>query len=142
MNPFDYVNSVTHNKKDLMTGSNNDAIAESSYAPFIVNKSLSYFPDTVLQANQMNRWSLLDSKLQYHYLLNSIRPSKRFAKWVKREDAADIEAVKEFYGYSNEKARQALSILTSDNLHYIKQKLERGGNNDQSRISGRGEAEN
>lgn len=133
MNPFDYVNSITTNKKDLMTGSENDELAESSYIPFVVNKALSYFPDTVLQANKINQYNI-DKKLQFHYLLNSIRPAKRFAKWVKREDIADIEAVKQFYGYSTEKAIQALSILTSDNLHYIKQKLERGGNNDQTRV--------
>ena len=116
-----------------MTGSENDELAESSYIPFVVNKALSYFPDTVLQANKINQYNI-DKKLQFHYLLNSIRPAKRFAKWVKREDIADIEAVKQFYGYSTEKAIQALSILTSDNLHYIKQKLERGGNNDQTRV--------
>ena len=124
-----------------MTGSNNDAAVESSYVPFVINKSLSYFPETVLQANAMNGRPLLDNKLQFHYLLNSIRPAKRFAKWVKREDVDDIEIIQQYYGYSNEKAKQVLSILTADNLHYIKQKLERGGNNDQSRVASRGEAE-
>lgn len=142
MNVFDYVNAITHNKKKLMSGSENDALAESSYVPFVVNKSLSYFPDTVLHANEMNQYGGIDNLLQFSYLLNSIRPAKRFAKWVKREDLEDVELVKQFYGYSTEKAMQVLSILTSDNLHYIKQKLERGGNNDNSRISGRGEAKN
>ena len=138
MNPFDFVNSITHNKKPLMTGTENDELAESLYVPFVVNKALSYFPDTVLYANEMNQYNSIDNKLQFSYLLNSIRPAKRFAKWVKREDIEDVELVKQFYGYSTEKAVQALSILTSDNLHYIKQKLERGGNNDNSRITGRG----
>ena len=140
MNVFDFINAINSSKKpNLMRGSENDVLAEASYVPFMVNRNFSYFPETILYANLMNIHHSIDNKLQNDFLLNSIRPSKRFAKWVKREDAADIEAVKEFYGYSNEKARQALLILTSDNLHYIKQKLERGGNNDQSRISGRGE---
>lgn len=135
MTPFDFVNSITTNKKDLMKGTENDELSESSYVPFVVNKALSYFPDTVLYANEMNRCKA-DNKLQYHYLLNSIRPAKRFAKWVKRDDVEDIESVKQYYGYSTEKAAQALSILTTENLHYIKQKLQRGGNNDQTRVSG------
>jgi len=134
MTPFDYVNSVSHNKKDLMTKTENDELAESSYVPFVVNKALSYFPDTILHANEMNR-AVIDKKLQYHYLLNSIRPAKRFAKWVKKDDVEDIDAVKQFYGYSTDKAVQALNILTKDHLHYIKQKLQRGGNNDQTRVS-------
>jgi hypothetical protein len=139
MSPFDFVNAITHNKKQLMTGTENDELAESSYVPFVVNKALSYFPDTILYANEMNRYSSTDNKLQFHYLLNTIRPAKRFAKWVKREDNESVELVKQFYGYSTEKAVQVVSLLTSDNLHYIKQKLERGGNNDNSRIAGRGE---
>jgi hypothetical protein len=137
MTPFDFVNSVSHNKKDLFK---EDAL-ESEYVPFVVNKSLSYFADTVLYANEMNRANV-DNKLQYYYLLNSIRPAKRFAKWVKRENIEDVAAVKEFYGYSTEKATQALSILTSENLHYIKQKLQRGEDNDQTRIASRGKTQN
>jgi len=135
LTPFDFVNSINQNKKDLLADGD---VSESEYVPFVVNKALSYFPETILHANEMNRANI-DNKLQYHYLLNSIRPGKRFAKWVKREDINDIELIQQYYGYSNEKAKQVLSILTADNLHYIKQKLERGGNNDQSRIASRGE---
>ena len=142
MSPFDFVNAINSNKKNLMVGTENDELAEGSYVPFIVNKSLSYFPDTILYANEMNQFNALDNKLQFSYLLNSIRPAKRFAKWVKREDIENVELIKQFYGYSTEKAIQVLSILTSDNLHYIKQKLERGGNNDNSRIASRGETKN
>ena len=127
MNPFDFVNSINSSKKDLMAEDD----VESAYVPFVVNKALSYFSDTILHANEMNR-AAIDNKLQYHYLLNSVRPAKRFAKWVKRDNVEDIEVVKQFYGYNTEKALQALSILTEDNLHYIKQKLERGGNNDKT----------
>ncbi len=136
MTPFDFVNSVSHNKQDLFK----EDISESDYIPFVVNKSLSYFVDTILYANEMNKVGV-DNKLQYHYLLNTIRPAKRFAKWVKRENIEDVAAVKQFYGYSTEKATQALTILSSDNLHYIKQKLQRGEDNDQTRIASRGETQ-
>ena len=131
MTPFDFVNSINQSKKDLMA---EEDVSESEYVPFVVNKALSYFPETILHANEMNRAGI-DNKLQYHYLLNSIRPGKRFAKWVKRDNVEDVEVVKQFYGYSTEKALQALNILSIENLHYIKQKLQRGGENDKVRGS-------
>lgn len=139
MNPFDFVNSINQSKKDILVDAE---VSETDYVPYVVNKSVSYFPETILYANEINKYQFLDNKLQYHYLLNTIRPGKRFAKWVKREDVEDLDAVKQYYGYSTEKAHQALSILTTDNLHYIKQKLQRGGNNDQTGNSRRGEAKN
>ena len=138
MNPFDFVNSINHTKQDLFKDSE---VSETSYVPYVVNKSLSYFPETVLHANEMNR-AYIDNKLQYHYLLNTVRPGKRYAKWVKREDNGELEAVREFYGYSMEKALQVLRILTPQNIHYIKQKLQRGGNNDQTGNANRSKAEN
>lgn len=126
MNPFDFVNSINSTKKDLLA---DPEVSETSYVPFVINKSLSYFPETILLANDMNK-SHIDSKLQYHYLLNTVRPGKRFAKWVKKDDTESIELVKLFYGYSTEKAQQALTVLSQENLHYIKQKLQRGGNDD------------
>ena len=134
MTPFDFVNSVSHNKQDLFK----EDISESDYIPFVVNKSLSYFVDTILYANEMNQRGQLDNRLQYSYLLNSIRPAKRFAKWVKREDSNDLDAVKEYYGYSNEKASHALSILSSDELSMIKEQLQRGGVHESGRQSNRG----
>lgn len=133
MNVFDFVNDINGPKKDLMTGTENDALSESTYVPFVVNKALSYFPETILHANAMNAISFTDNKLQYTYYLNTIRPGKRFAKWVKRDDIESIQLVKSYYGYNTDKAIQALTILTSENLHYIKQKLQRGGNNDKAR---------
>ena len=129
MNPFDFVNSINQSKKDLLS---DPEVSETDYVPFVVNKTLSYSPETLLYANEMNRYPFVDNKLQYHYLLNTVRPGKRFAKWVKRENVEDVEAVKQFYGYNIEKAQQALSILTVDNLNYIKQKLQSGKNNDQT----------
>jgi hypothetical protein len=130
MNVFDFVNSINYNKKDLMTGTENDQVAEEFYNPFVVNRSLSYFIDTVLYANEINKYDI-DKKLQYYYLLNSVRPLKRFAKWVKPE-VEHLEDIKEYYGYSTEKARQALSVLTTEQICLIQQKLHRGGTNDKN----------
>ena len=135
MNPFDFVQSISLTKNDLMTGTENDELAEKGYAPYLVNKALSYFPDTLLYANEVNRLAHVDNKLQYHYLLNSIRAQKRYSKWAKKEDSDDLEVVKEYYGYSNEKAYQALSILSKDQLNHIKEQLEQGGIYESSRHS-------
>lgn len=127
MNPFDFVNSISFTKKDMMTNTENDDLAEKGYVPFIVNKSLSYFADTLLYANEINALPSVDNKLQYHFLLNSVRPSKRFAKWAKKHDSEDMENVKAFYHLNNEKAQQALTLLSREQLDVIKQKLQKGG---------------
>lgn len=127
MNVFDFVNAINFTKKDLMTGTENDELAEKSYVPFIVNRGLSYFPDTILYANEMNMRNHLDNKLQFHYLINTIRPKKRFSKWAKKQEDNDIEAVKAFYGYSNAKAEQAVSVLSPEQLKEIKRRLNKGG---------------
>ena len=126
MKPFDFVNSINHKKNNMMRDTENDELAESSYIPFLTNRQLSYFPDTLFYANQMNIPHNADNKLQYEYLLNSIRPKKRFAKWVKPEDNDDLEMVKMYYGYSNKKAQQVLSILSSAQKEEIRTKLTRG----------------
>jgi len=123
MNHFDYLNSINATKKDIME----DDIAEKAYNSFMVNRGLSYFNDTVLMANEMNIYSHLDKKLQYHFYLNIVRKRKRFSKWAKVETESDIEAVKEYYGYSNEKARQILPLLSNDQIKIIKQKISKGG---------------
>jgi hypothetical protein len=121
--PFDFLNTINSTKKDLMEDPDN----ENKYVSFVVNRSLSYFNDTVLLANEMNRYHHLDGKLQYHFLLNITRKRKRFSKWVKPEIENDIEAVKEYYGYSNDKARQILSLLSAEQLTTIKNKVNKGG---------------
>jgi hypothetical protein len=123
MSPFDFVNAISQSKKDLME----DPAVERLYQPFLVNKALSYFPDTVMYANEMNRRHLTDTKLQFQFFLNTVRPARRFAKWVKKQEDDDLAAVMEYYGYSPEKAKSALSILSSDQLITIKEKLEKGG---------------
>lgn len=100
---------------------------EKSYLPFIVNRCLSYFTDTIFNANEMNTRSFLDKKLQYDYFVNSLRPRKRFSKWQKVEKSEDLETVKEYFGYSSQKAKDALRILTPLNIEYMKGCLDCGG---------------
>jgi len=120
MNPFEYVNSINYTKKDIMED-------ENTYNPYMINRSLSYFQDTVLAANEMNRLHMLDKKLQYHFYINIVRKRKRFSKWNKPELENDLEAVKEYYGYSNEKARQALALLSLEQRNELKEKVSKGG---------------
>jgi len=129
MNPFDYVNAINQSKKDLMTDTDNDALAEKGYDAFLTNRSLSNFVDTVYQANEMNIRHHADKKLQFHYLLNTVRPKKRFAKWAKKEKTGDVEVIKQYYGYNDVKARQALSVLTDDQIKTIRKRMEKGGRN-------------
>ena len=123
MNPFEYLTSINYSKNDIMV----DDIAEKQYNSFVINRSLSYFPDTVAFANELNRLHHTDNKLQYHFLINSIRKRKRFSKWDKPELVNDIEVVKEYYGYSNEKARQALTLLSANQIEELKKKVSKGG---------------
>ena len=122
MNPFDYLNTINDTKKDIMV----DDIAEKAYASFIINRSLSYFPDTVCIANEMNRYHHLDNKLKYSFLINIIRKRKRFSKWIKPDLDSDIGVVKEYYGYSNEKARQVLTLLSSEQIEELRKKVNKG----------------
>lgn len=123
MNPFEYVNAINTSKKDIMI----DDLAEKSYSGFTINRSLSYFNDTVLAANEMNKYHHLDKKLQFHFLINIIRKRKRFSKWDKPELVSDIEVVKEYYGYSNDKARQVLPLLSSSQIMNLREKVYKGG---------------
>ena len=132
-NPFDYINSINFSKQDLMTGTENDELAEKGYVPFVTNRALSQFVDTILYANEMNMRPHLDNKLQYHFLINSIRPKKRFSKWAKRQDSDDFEAVKAYFSYNNAKTEQAISLLTPDQIRIIKKRLITGGHKDEQR---------
>jgi len=125
--PFDYVNAVTFSKKDMMRGTDNDELAEKSYEPFLTNRSLSYHIDCVPYANEINRYPDLDKLLQFDFFINTLRPMKRFAKWVKPVQNEDLESVMEYYSYSRVKAETALSVLTQEQLELIKQKLIKGG---------------
>ena len=123
MNPFDFVNAINTNKKDLIV----DDLSEKSYVPYVINRQLSYFQDTVLLANEMNKHHQLDNKLQFHFLLNTVRNRKRFSKWFKPQDETDLGVVKDYYGYSNDKARQALTILSPNQIKVLKKETQKGG---------------
>jgi len=123
MNPFEYCNDINYGKSNIMV----DDIAEKAYNAFMVNRQLSYFHDTVLMANEMNLNSHLDNRLQFDFLINIIRKKKRFSKWAKAQKDDDVEVIKEYYGYSNEKARQALTLLTPEQIIDIKKKVYKGG---------------
>lgn len=132
MNAFDYVNAINQSKKDLMTGTENDELAEKGYVPFVTNRALSYFVDTVMYANYMNIHNILDNKLQFHYHLNSIRPGKRFSKWAKGDDS-ELQLVMQYFNYGVDKAKQVLPILSNEQLSMIKTSLQSGVDNDITR---------
>ena len=104
-----------------------DDIAEKGYNSFMVNRGLSYFNDTVLMANEMNRYHQIDSRLAFDFLINIIRKKKRFSKWNKPEILSDVEVIKEYYGYSNQKARQIINLLSSDQMDELRKKVNKGG---------------
>ena len=123
ISPFDFANAINHSKESLIV----DDWSEKQYNPFIVNKSLSYGADTVIYANEMNSRPHLDRRLQFDFLINTVRPRKRYNKWLKAETVDVLATVQEYYGYSIEKARQVLPLLSADQLEQIKNKLNRGG---------------
>lgn len=125
MTPFDFLNSINDNKTDIMV----DEADERIYNSFIINRSLSYFYDTVGLANELNRYHHLDKKLQYHFLINSVRKRKRFSKWIKPNSIGDMDVVKQYYGYSNEKARQVLHLLSPEQIEDLRKKVSKGGRN-------------
>ena len=122
MNPFEFSNSITYTKQDIMNDLN-----EKEYAPFLVNRALSYHQDCILYANEMNRRFDISHKLQYHYLLNTIRKRKRFAKWSKPELIDDLKIVMDYYSVSREKAEEYLNILTKSGLAQLKKRMYKGG---------------
>jgi len=123
MNPFDYLKTINETKEDIMV----DDVAEKGYNPFIINRGLSYFPDTVMVANELNQNTHLPSKVQYKFLLSIVRKRKRFSKWAKAETETDLEIIKEYYGYSTEKAREISHLLSKDQIQQLSQRMYKGG---------------
>ena len=121
----EYLNAINFTKKDLMKSE--DELWQKKYPAFIVNKLLSAFSDTVMFVNEMNRNHFLDKDMQFQFLLNSIRSKKRYSPFLMASKLKEIECVKEYYGYSNDKAKAALDILTKDEIKIIKEKLYKGG---------------
>ena len=124
MNPFEFVNSITFNKNDILE---QDELLEKEYAPFLVNRSLSYHQDCILFANEVNRRFDMQHKLQYHYLLNSIRKRKRFAQWSKPEKIDDLKVVMDYYQVSRQKGEEYLNILSKKQIGILKRKMSKGG---------------
>ena len=120
----DWLNSINHTKNNLLDETP-EAVKE--YQPFIINKCLSGHIDCILFANEMNKFHHLDKDMQYSFYINTLRKRKRFSPWLRKDKVKDLECVKQYYGYSNEKASQALNILSKSQLDFIKQKLDIGG---------------
>tara|TARA_R110000868_G_scaffold4605_4_gene28759 strand:- start:828 stop:1226 length:399 start_codon:yes stop_codon:yes gene_type:complete len=127
INPFDYVSAVSDSKKDLMRGTENDALSERDYSPWLTNKAFSYHPDAVLHANQMNELSHLDNKLQFDYYHSVLRKRKRFSKWSKPQDDETINMICSYYTCNKQIGLSYLKILTKDQLNIIRQKQQKGG---------------
>ena len=126
----DYLGAINNTKENLLD--TEDEMWEKKYPPFIINKCISPFTDTLMLVNEVNQLHHLDKKLQFDYLLNSIRPRKRFTPWVKAKKLKNLEYVKEFYGYNNEKAKIALELLDEEQISAIKERLNKGGRNGRS----------
>jgi len=120
----DWLNSINFTKENLME---DNPDLKKEYAPYVINRCLSAHIDCVLFANEMNKNHHLDKDLQYSFYLNSLRKKKRFSPWLRKDKVTDLECIKQYYGYSNEKASQALKILTKEQLTFIKQRLDIGG---------------
>ena len=120
----DWLNSINFNKNNLIE---EDPSEIKDYPPYIINRCLSGHLDCVLFANEMNKYSFLDKDMQYNFYLNTLRKKKRFSPWLRKDKVTDLQSVKQYYGYSNEKASQALKILSKQQLEFIKQRLETGG---------------
>ena len=118
----DWLNSINFTKKIP-----EDPSEIKTYSPYIINRCLSGHLDCIMFANEMNKYSFLDKDMQYSFYLNTLRKKKRFSPWLRKDKVTDLEIIKQYYGYSNEKASNALKILTPEQINYIKQRLETGG---------------
>ncbi len=126
----DYLNAINVSKDSLLD--TEDEMWEKKFYPFIINKCVAPFEDTVMLVNEINQLHHLDKKLQFDFLINSLRPRKRYAPWLKAKKLKNLEYVKEFYGYNNEKAKVALDILDDEQISAIKEKLNKGGKDGRS----------
>jgi len=120
----DWLNSINQTKKNLI---DEDPSLEKEYSPYVINRCLSGHLDCIMFVNEMNKYHFLPKKIQYDFLLNSLRTKKRFAPWLRKDTIKDLDNVKRYYGYSDEKAKQALRILSKKQLNFIQSKFETGG---------------
>ncbi len=126
LTPFDFIKDISHVKENIMRDDVDNEI-EKQYNAFIVNRGFSYFMDTVIYANEMNIRSHVDSKLQFNFLINTVRQKKRYSKWHKAEQSDDIQILKEYYGYNIHRAKEVLPLHTKEQLMFIREKLDKGG---------------
>ena len=129
MNPFDFVKAISYSKKDIMI----DDLIEEEYNSFIINRALSYYPDTILYANEMNKNHHLDGRLQFDFFINIIKKRKRFSPWLKASEIENLDVIKEYYGYSNEKAKSVLSLFNNKQIENLKQRIYKGGRTNTSK---------
>ena len=120
----DWLNSINQTKKNLI---DEDSSVEKEYPPYIINRCYSGHLDAIMFANEMNMYNFLPKKMQYDFFINSLRVKKRFSPWLRKDEIKDLDYVKRYYGYSNEKAKQILKILSKEQLNFIKSKFETGG---------------
>ena len=123
----DWLNSINQTKKNLI---DEDPSLEKEYIPYIINRCFSGHIDCIMFANEMNLYSFLPKKMQYDFFINTLRKQRRYSPWLKKNEIKDLDYVKKYYGYSNEKAKQALKILTKEQLNFIKSKFDVGGTNE------------
>lgn len=122
-----YLNGINHTKKKMVDLDEDYDTVKKKYPAYVVNRCLSFFPDTLIQSNNMNRYHHLDKDMQYEYLLHSIRPRKRYSPWQKKVEHADLDLIKEYYGYSNAKAYEILDLLSEEDLDHMREELSTGG---------------
>ena len=123
MNPFEFVKAISYSKKNIMI----DDLIEQEYNSFIINRALSYYPDTILYANEMNKNHHLDGRLQFDFFINIIKKRKRFSPWLKASEIENLDVIKEYYGYSDEKAKSVLSLFNNKQIENLKQRIYKGG---------------
>jgi len=126
LTPFDFIKDISHVKKNIMRDDVDNEI-EKQYNAFIVNRGFSYFMDTVVYANEMNVRPGVDSKLQFDFLINTVRQKKRYSKWHKAEQSDDIQILKDYYGYNIHRAKEVLPLHSKEQLQFIREKLDKGG---------------
>ena len=129
MNPFEFVKAISYSKKDIMI----DDLIEQEYNSFIINRALSYYPDTILYANEMNKNHHLDGRLQFDFFINIIKKRKRFSPWLKATEIENLDVIKEYYGYSDEKAKSVLSLFNNKQIENLKQRIYKGGRTNTSK---------
>ena len=121
-----YLKAINESKENLLD--TNDITWEKKYPPYVINRCMSMFYDTVMHSNEMNGLHFLPKRMQFHYFINSIRKKRRFGgKWLSQTKLKNLALIKEYYGYSNSKAKEALNILSKNQIENIKIELIKGG---------------